>query len=188
MKNLLFRLINIIFGACIITSGYGENLLNDLHSEHSYDPHINNSDIFEQNFDQLTYYTKPNSKRFVFNPKTNRWYAYNSWGLLINSGTASGGAHYCKDVGRSCRTPVGTFRVYRKGNKWCRSSKYPLGGGGAPMPYCVHFYRGYAIHGSHDVPRNRHASHGCIRVKHHAARWLNKHFLTKGTKVIVKPY
>lgn len=124
---------------------------------------------------------------FVFNPKRLTWGAYDPDGKLVNSGRASGGAGYCRDVNRRCRTPVGHFSVYRKGHAGCRSSKYPIGRGGAPMPYCMFFRGGYAIHGSPDVP-NYNASHGCIRVPPSDAKWLHRNFINHGTKVIVRPY
>lgn len=124
---------------------------------------------------------------FVFNPRKLRWYAYDSKGRLIKSGHASGGRGYCPDLKRSCRTPVGHFRVQRKGGPGCKSAKFPLGRGGSPMPYCSFFSRYYAVHGSYHVP-NYNASHGCIRVHPSAARWLSKNFLFYGTKVIVLPY
>lgn len=131
---------------------------------------------------------KATGKRvFVFDPRNLVWGAYSTSGKLINSGRASGGKGYCSDVKRSCRTPRGTFSVHSKGSSSCRSSKYPLGRGGAPMPYCMFFHRGYGIHGSPNVP-NHNASHGCIRVKPDAARWLSKNFIRHGTTVIVKPY
>lgn len=126
-------------------------------------------------------------KTFVFNPRGLHWGAYDANGRLVNSGRASGGKHYCADVKRRCRTPVGSFSVYRKGSASCRSSKYPLGRGGAPMPHCMFFYKGFAIHGSPNVP-NYNASHGCVRVMPSDARWLHRNFMDHGTKVIVKPY
>ncbi|NDH09759.1 MAG: L,D-transpeptidase, partial [Gammaproteobacteria bacterium] len=67
-------------------------------------------------------------------------------------------------------------------------SLYPVEtGGGARMPYCMHFYEGYSIHAAYDVP-NHNASHGCVRVLPDAARWLNQDFINVGTTVIVKPY
>lgn len=123
---------------------------------------------------------------FEFSPRHLRWKAYRN-GRLVRSGRASGGKGYCPDVRRRCRTPIGNFRVYRKQGPGCHSSKYPLPRGGAPMPYCMHFYRGYAIHGSNNVP-NYNASHGCIRVPPSDARWLNRNFMRIGTRVIVKSY
>lgn len=125
---------------------------------------------------------------FIFSPRLRAWAAYNSRGRLVSTGRASGGKHYCADVGRSCRTPRGVFRVYSKGSVYCKSNTYPKGRGGAPMPYCMFFHKaGYAIHGSPDVPRYN-ASHGCIRVLPRAARWLSRSFIRHGTTVIVTNY
>ena len=125
------------------------------------------------------------ANQFIFNPKTLRWKAIKN-GKVVRTGRGSGGASYCKDVKRACRTPTGTYRIISKRGKNCRSSRYPLGKGGAPMPYCMFFSKYYAIHGSPDVPK-RNASHGCIRVKPSAARWLH-HFLKIGSRVTIKPY
>jgi lipoprotein-anchoring transpeptidase ErfK/SrfK len=124
---------------------------------------------------------------FIFDPRKLKWAAYDRNGNLIRTGKASGGKGYCRDVGRACRTPRGIYTVYHKGSSGCKSSKYPIGRGGAPMPYCMFFHRGYAIHGSPDVP-NYNASHGCIRVLPSAAKWLSRNILHHGATVIVKPY
>lgn len=124
---------------------------------------------------------------FVFNPRTHTWVAISSNGKVIRSGRASGGRGYCPDIGRSCRTPQGVFYVHSKGGAGCVSSRYPIGGGGAKMPYCMFFSRYYAIHGSYEVP-NYNASHGCIRVTPSDALWLTRNFVRIGTKVVVKPY
>ena len=124
---------------------------------------------------------------FIFDPQQLRWAAYSESWQLIKTGKASGGKGYCRDLRRSCRTPRGTFQVHSKGSAGCKSSKYPVGRGGAPMPYCMFFHRGYAIHGSPDVP-NYNASHGCIRVLPSAAQWLHQNFIRHGTTVIVHPY
>ncbi|WP_165474684.1 L,D-transpeptidase [Legionella nagasakiensis] len=123
---------------------------------------------------------------FIYNPKTLRWKAVKN-DKVIRTGKGSGGSHYCRDIKRSCRTPSGTYRIISKRGASCRSSRYPVGKGGAPMPYCMFFSKYYAIHGSPDVP-NHNASHGCIRVKPSDARWLNQNFMNIGSKVIVKPY
>jgi L,D-transpeptidase catalytic domain len=125
-------------------------------------------------------------KTFVFDPQSLRWFAYYN-GDLISTGRASGGRHYCSDIRRPCKTPVGIFRVSHKGGPECKSSKYPIGRGNAPMPWCMFFHGGFAIHGSWQVP-NYNASHGCIRVPPSDARWLNQRFISSGTKVIVKGY
>ena len=126
-------------------------------------------------------------KVFIFDPKYTAWAVYDKDGNRVKTGRASGGAGYCKDINRSCRTAVGSFQVYHKQGENCESTKYPVGEGGAPMPNCMFFHRGYAIHGSPYVP-DYNASHGCIRVTPSAARWLNNNFITNGTTVIVKPY
>lgn len=127
------------------------------------------------------------SNTFIFNPRSLTWKAINENGSVIRSGRASGGRGYCPDIRRSCRTPSGTYRIISKGSASCRSSRYPLGGGGAKMPYCMFFSKYYAIHGSYDVP-NYNASHGCIRVTPGDAYWLHRNFIRIGTKVIVKSY
>lgn len=125
-------------------------------------------------------------KLFVFDPKKLMWYAYDD-GQLVGSGRASGGAGYCRDIKRSCRTPSGMYTVKSKGGPDCRSSTYPLPNGGAPMGYCMFFNRGYAIHASNEV-RPYNASHGCVRVKPSAAAWLSENFINVGTRVWVKSY
>lgn len=129
----------------------------------------------------------PGVRTFIFSPRAKAWGAYSPSGRLVGYGRASGGANWCRDIGRSCRTPRGTFRVMRKGSPSCRSSRYPLPRGGARMPYCMFYSKYYAIHGSYNVP-NYNASHGCIRVTPKAARWLSNNFITIGTKVVVTSY
>ena len=129
------------------------------------------------------------NKVFVFDPQKGIWAAYNENGERVNVGRASGGKSYCPDVKRSCKTIVGEFKILRKGGKNCKSGRYPLEtNGGAPMPYCMLFSdKGYAVHGSHDVP-DQNASHGCIRITPMAAQWLSHNFMEVGTLVIVLPY
>lgn len=124
---------------------------------------------------------------FIFNPNTLVWKAIDADGTVIRTGKGSGGKMYCKDLGRSCKTPSGVYSILSKGGPGCASSRYPLGRGGAPMPYCMFFSKYYAIHGSPDVP-GYNASHGCIRVLPSDARWLSANFIKIGTKVVVKPY
>lgn len=127
-------------------------------------------------------------KVFIFNPNIQAWAAYNENGERVKTGRASGGMNFCDDVKRGCKTVSGTFSVIHEGGPGCSSSKYPVGKGGAKMPYCMFFHpKGYAIHGSHDVP-DYNASHGCIRVTVSAAEWLNKYFIQPGVTVIVEPY
>lgn len=124
---------------------------------------------------------------FVFNPNTLSWKAINSQGKVVRTGRASGGRRYCPDIHRSCKTPSGVFSVLSKGGPGCVSSRYPVGKGGAPMPYCMYFTKNYAIHGSYEVPHYN-ASHGCIRLLPSDAKWLSNNFIKIGTKVIVYSY
>lgn len=128
------------------------------------------------------------NKVFIFDPRATAWAAYDASGHRVMTGRGSGGKDYCEDTGRACRTVTGTFRVYSKKGAECTSSVYPVEtGGGARMPYCMHFSGGYTIHAAYEVP-NYNSSHGCIRVLPSAAKWLNENFVDVGTTVIVKPY
>ncbi|MBS0288567.1 MAG: L,D-transpeptidase [Proteobacteria bacterium] len=108
------------------------------------------------------------------------WKAYDAEGKMVRSGPVSGGKEYCSDLGRECRTIEGTFTIYHKGDENCKSSRFPLGKGGAPMPYCMYFHGGYALHGSNFVP-NYNASHGCVRMSFEDAQWLNEDFVQVGS-------
>ena len=125
--------------------------------------------------------------KFIFDPRTLRWKAVTNDGKVIKTGRGSAGRAYCPDTRRACRTPIGTHYVISKGGAGCRSSRYPVGRGGSPMPYCMFFSKYYAVHGSYEVP-NYNASHGCIRVTPEDAKWLYYNFIEIGTPVIVKPY
>lgn len=104
------------------------------------------------------------------------WGAYDAQGSLVNWGPISGGKGYCPDLGRGCRTATGKFEVYTKQGAGCVSTKFPIGRGGAPMPYCMFFHRGFALHGSYDIP-GYNASHGCVRMFVTDAKWLNQEFV-----------
>lgn len=127
------------------------------------------------------------ANQFVFSPRTLQWKAINSNGKVVRTGHGSAGRGYCPDIHRSCRTPTGTFHVLSKGGPGCRSTRYPVGKGGAPMPYCMFFTKLYAVHGSYEVP-NYNASHGCVRLIPSDARWLSNNFMSVGTTVVIKPY
>lgn len=109
--------------------------------------------------------------------------AYDVYGILIHWGPVSSARGYCPDVNRGCHTPTGSYYIFAKGSKYCVSSKYPIPRGGAPMPFCMFFRGGFALHGSYDLP-GYNASHGCIRMLYDDAEWLNKDF-TNGTKTKV---
>lgn len=107
------------------------------------------------------------------------WRAYDNDGEVIRSGRVSGGKDYCPDIDRECETITGTFTIYRKGGEDCKSTIFPVGRGGAPMPYCMFFHGGYALHGSNSVP-DYNASHGCVRMSPEDAQWLNEDFVQEG--------
>ncbi|MBA2709563.1 MAG: L,D-transpeptidase [Tatlockia sp.] len=122
------------------------------------------------------------------------WAAYDKDGKLIKWGPVSSGVDRCPDAARSCRTMTGIFRFFSKENEKCRSNVYPIGKGGAKMPFCMYFHKGFAMHGSPDIPGFR-ASHGCVRMFTRDAEWLNHNFVELssennnylGTKVVVRP-
>lgn len=121
----------------------------------------------------------PRGQKMIFvsvHSKVLAWGAYDENGELQNWGPVSGGQNWCSDVGRGCRTTVGEYAVYRKSGASCVSSKFPIPRGGAPMPYCMFFHGGFALHGSHDVP-GYNASHGCVRMFVPDAKWLNQEFI-----------
>lgn len=140
--------------------------------------------------DHFPLQVKPRGRKvFVFDPKVSAWAAYNEQGERVMTGMGSGGADYCDDVNESCRTITGTFRIYHKRGAGCKSSKYPVEtAGGAKMPYCMYFYRGFTIHAGYEKLTTN-ASHGCIRILPSAAKWLNEEFVTVGrTDVVVLSY
>lgn len=137
----------------------------------------------------------PGEKVIIVDPKIHAWGAYNSEGSLMRTGMATTGADWCRDIGRRCHTRTGTFRIYSLGSAGCRSHKFPLPRGGAPMPYCMFFNGGQALHGSYEVVYAN-ASHGCVRLHVEDAKWIRFNFAEspnadndyQGTKVIVRPY
>jgi len=122
------------------------------------------------------------------------WAAYSEQGELVWWGPISSGMGNCTEEPGHCKTPTGIFRVIRKQDIDCISTAFPIRrngqNGGAEMPFCMHFFRGYALHGSYSVPGYR-ESHGCIRMFIEDARWLNEEFIElpgggmPGTRVIV---
>lgn len=111
--------------------------------------------------------------------------AYEPNGDLRYWGPATGGQIWCSDLNRTCESAQGTYRIYRIQGADCQSSKYPIDqNGGAPMPYCMHYFEGYALHASTLSGFYNH-SKGCVRLFDDDAKWLNEHFMHYGTKVIV---
>jgi len=122
------------------------------------------------------------------------WAAYDEHGQLINWGPIASGRDKCPDSANACRTLTGVYRVFSKEDEKCKSDIFPIGKGGAKMPFCMYFHKGFALHGSDDMPGFR-ASHGCVRMFVRDAKWLNKEFVdasnvqnnNMGTKVVVLP-
>ena len=135
---------------------------------------------------RLSPYIQSNEKIIIVNPHRHVWGAYLK-GVLVHAGLATSGSTWCADLGRSCRTKVGTFHIVSLGASNCKSSRYPLGRGGAPMPYCMYFNGNQGIHGSYEVSEGN-RSHGCVRVSVRDAEWLRFHFASIGTKVVIMNY
>lgn len=127
------------------------------------------------------------NKLILVEPNLLAWGAYDAEGKLVRWGPMSGGRSWCSDEDKACRTAIGSFAVYDKRGAGCVSSKFPIPTGGAPMPYCMFFHGGDALHASPEVP-GYNASHGCVRIFYDDARWLNQEFIELGTTVIVHPY
>lgn len=135
----------------------------------------------------------PNRKLIIVNQDLLAIGAYNPDGHLAYWGPISSGKDYCRDIRRSCRTITGVYYVFNKKGYQCRSNIYPVGRGGSHMPYCMFFYKGFALHGSNQV-RGYRDSHGCVRLITRDAKWLNEHFMQviekkgdMGTKIVVLP-
>jgi hypothetical protein len=130
----------------------------------------------------------PGEKMILFDPRTHAWGAYTPDGSLIRSGLASGGKNWCPDIGRSCRTKSGAYRIFALGDSSCVSARFPIPKGGAPMPYCMYFNGNQALHGSPNVVKGN-ISHGCVRMRTADAQWLRYNFIDGvGTLVVVKSY
>lgn len=130
----------------------------------------------------------PPGEKVIFvslDPNVLAFGAYDASGNLLYWGPVSGGQGYCPDVHRNCHTKIGTFAIYQKEGGGCYSTKFPVGRGGAPMPYCMFFHGGFALHGSYEVP-GYNASHGCVRMFVNDAKWLNQDFTDIGTRVQIK--
>ncbi|WP_133127325.1 L,D-transpeptidase [Legionella nagasakiensis] len=140
------------------------------------------------------YIESDGEKTIYVSQKQLAWGAYDEAGELVWWGPISSGTGHCSPRDNYCQTPPGSFRIIRKQDIDCISTAFPRradgNNGGAEMPYCMHFFRGFALHGSDTVPGYR-ASHGCVRMFIEDARWLNEEFIdlpgygVKGTRVII---
>jgi len=125
----------------------------------------------------------PGRKLILVSIKDLAFGAYDADGTLEHWGPVSTARGYCPDIGRRCNTARGQFEIHDKKGEGCVSTRYPVGRGGAPMPYCMFFNGNFALHGSYEVP-GYNASHGCIRLFVNDAQWLNEEF-TEGERVKV---
>jgi hypothetical protein len=163
------------------------------HQTHAYE--ISGSPYATQDALVPEHIHPPGEKLILVDPNAHAWGAYNTQGKLIRWGIATAGGDWCSDINRPCHTKVGSFRIYSLGDSHCASSKFPIPGGGAPMPYCMYFNGDQAIHGSNAVEFDN-KSHGCVRVHVSDAEWLRYNFVEKpnaalqyhGTLVVIRPY
>jgi hypothetical protein len=179
----------LLFSSSVFAYGTYSNYSNYSNNRYASDNNVNSvGQNSGGSLHQLSRHVQPTGERvFAFSPRLKMWAAYDSQGRRVAYGKANGGSDYCPDLNRPCHTPTGTFRIYKKGSSDCKSSRFPLPMGGAPMPYCMHFQGGNAIHGSQYVSTVN-SSHGCIRVTTPAAQWLSSRFAQNGTKVMVLSY
>ncbi len=124
-------------------------------------------------------------KQLIIDLRKFAFAAYDPEGHLVRWGPATGGRSWCPMLHRSCRSAAGYYRIYRKKGLDCFSNKYPIiTKGGAPMPYCMFYYKGFAIHAS-TLSGFTNESRGCIRLFFDDAKWLNTEFASIGTRVHV---
>ncbi len=112
----------------------------------------------------------------VFSPNQLGWAHYVN-NQLVDWGPAVGGKDWCPDVGRACRTQVGTYRFTEAASHTRRSNAYPVGCSGrqcAPMPYFIRFTAyGMGLH-ERDMEGSN-ASHGCVGLFREDVVYLNSH-------------
>jgi len=195
LRLIVFAELSIILSGCaapnlISRDGWQDN--------HSYNlPGYQGQPAYSDAFNSSPYTSQvPNNwntngeKTIVVNPQTLTWGAYDANSNLVRSGIATAGADFCPDVQRACRTSVGSFRIYAMGDETCASKSFPVGEGGALMPFCMFFNGGQTLHGSPDqlMQIRSNISHGCVHLRIPDAEWLRYHFINRGTKVIILPY
>jgi lipoprotein-anchoring transpeptidase ErfK/SrfK len=175
-KLLLLVSASSILGACATTHTQGSGYASSGPSNESYAARMPSS-------------IQTSERTIVVDPRLHAWAAYDSSGQMVKGGNASAGSNWCGDIGRPCHTRVGTFRIQSMGGPDCKSHIFPVGVGGAPMPYCMFFSGGQALHGvpSSEVGEGN-FSHGCVRMHVSDAEWIRYDFANVGTKVIVKSY
>ena len=115
--------------------------------------------VVPRNLDNITLYDispfplriDDSEKQIIVDQDKLAWAAYNG-GQLIKWGPIASGRDKCPDSANACKTLTGIFRFFSKENQNCRSDVYPIGKGGAHMPWCMYFHKGFALHGSEDMP------------------------------------
>lgn len=186
-KKLLFAFLcsgfSLILSSCATQSSYQEDYT-PLSSYSASPPIVQPSCDYR---DRLPCQLNTHEKVILVDPNVHAWGAYDSTGVLLKAGIATAGSDYCPDLHRSAHTHPGVFRINSLGNANCKSHIFPLGKGGAPMPYCMFFNKGQALHGSDELAEDN-LSHGCVRLRTEDAEWLRYNFADVGTKVIVKAY
>jgi len=193
MRRVKSREFYFLFGLCFVSltlsSCASMQSSNNLSQRYSGSSLGNSTSLTADYASRIPQQIATNEKIVIVDPRVHVWGAYNASGNLVRAGIASAGSDYCPDLGRRCHTAVGTFRVYSLGGPDCISHLFPMPHGGAPMPYCMYFHGGQALHGvgSHEVGEGN-FSHGCVRLQVGDAEWLRYNFITVGTKVVVKPY
>ncbi len=178
-KVLMFSLFSFVLCSCSYNSV--ENSRYPERERAPYNPHEYTS--------RLPSHITTGEKTVVVDPKQHAWGAYASSGELVRGGEASAGSDWCSDLGHPCHTRTGSYRVYSLGSPDCHSHIFPIPRGGAPMPYCMYFNGGQALHGSPEgevVDGN--VSHGCVRMHVSDAEWLRYNFVNVGTKVVIRSY
>lgn len=174
------------FGLCLILSIFSSSAFSNS-KQHRYSTTPYNPAIFEARMPQRI--APEGQKVVIVNPRVHAWGAYDANGNLLRGGVATAGSDWCSDLGRPCHTKSGVFRVISLGSASCKSSKFPMPRGGAPMPYCMYFNHGQALHGSHAAEVvDGNISHGCVRLHVQDAEWLRFNFVSVGTKVVVLHY
>jgi len=155
--------------------------------------HLSTANIID--FSPFPLSMQSSEKVVVVDPNVQAWAAYDH-GQLLRWGPISAGSDYCRDIHAPCRTHEGVFRIFSLGNSDCYSKRFPLPDGGAPMPYCMFFNNGQALHGEARGLPGYNDSHGCVRMYVDDAEWLRYEFAEgptaqnhyRGTKVVVRSY
>lgn len=188
-----FVLISLMFTGCASNMMQNDDM--DTYTDNSDLPTYQGQAPYSRYYNESKYASlvpsslSTHEKTVLIDPNSHAWAAYDSNGDLVKAGIATAGADYCADVGRGCRTKSGTFRIYRIGDAGCISHSFPVGKGGALMPYCMFFNGGQSLHGSPDqMMSEANISHGCVHMRIPDAAWLSNQFVGIGTKVVVLPY